>query len=139
MSVNLHVLANPFGITNPRYRMEPFNIAVGKFIRNMKDYGYNIIHYGHESSQVECEHFTAVTNVELSPPEDDGLLIEQNSIYAQIFNQRVSNQLHKVKQSGDMVLCFYGNSQAQSLVEHQYLQDLNQKLKVRMKFVMMLV
>ena len=31
----LHILANPFGITNTRYRMEPFNVAVLKFIENM--------------------------------------------------------------------------------------------------------
>ena len=122
MSVNLHVLANPFGITNPRYRMEPFNIAVGKFIRNMKDYGYNIVHYGHESSQVECEHFTAITNTELPPPQDSGLLANQNPAYAEIFNQRVSQRLHQVKQPGDMVLCFYGNSHAKAIEEHQDLK-----------------
>ena len=124
MSINLHVLANPFGITNPRYRMEPFNIAVGKFIRNMKDYGYNIIHYGHESSQVESEHYSVITNSELPPPDDGGLLIGQNPAYAEIFGQRVSERLHKIKKPGDMVLCFYGNSHAKAVAEHQDLKIL---------------
>ena len=117
MSQTLHVLANPFGITDPKYRMEPFNIAVGKFIRNMKQYDYNIIHYGHESSKVDCEHFTAVTNQELVPPREGDLLLEDKR-YSYIFSQRVNNQLHKVKKPGDMILCFYGISHQAAVAEH---------------------
>lgn len=118
MTINLHVLANPFGITNPRYRMEPFNVAVGKFISNMSKYDYNIIHYGHESSEVGCEHITVITNDELHPPDDHGLLIEQKQEYVTIFGERTNAHLKKVKQEKDLVLCFYGNSHIPAVKDH---------------------
>lgn len=121
MTQTLHVLANPHGITNPQYRMEPFNIAVGKFIRNMKEYDYNIVHYGHESSKVECEHFTAITNEDLPPPAGSNLLLE-NPRNTQLFADRVSKQLHKVKKPGDMVLCFYGNNHELAVKQHHDLK-----------------
>lgn len=114
----LHVLANPYGITNPRYRMEPFNIAVGKFIKNMVLKGYNIIHYGHESSEVDSEHYTVITNRELPPPSDSDLFLE-NQILSKLFCQRVSDRLHKIKKPGDMVLCFYGIAHKDAVAEHQ--------------------
>lgn len=117
----LHILANPFGITHPKYRMEPFNIAVGKFIRNMLPKGYKIIHYGHESSQVECEHFTAVTNKELPPPADNSLMLE-NPALSKIFCDRVSKRLHQIKKPGDLVLCFYGIAHQAAVAEHQDLK-----------------
>lgn len=119
MTINLHVLANPFGITNPRYRMEPFNIAVGKFIRNMQQYDYNIVHYGHESSAVDCEHITVVKNSELNPPDDAGLLCEQRPEYISLFGERASKHIAKIKQPKDMILCFYGNSHIPAVKDHR--------------------
>ena len=52
----LHILTNPSAITHTRYRMEPFNVAAMKFISNMRNRGYDIVHYGHQSAQVECEN-----------------------------------------------------------------------------------
>lgn len=114
----LHILANPYGITNPCYRMEPFNTAVGKFIKNMSTKGYSIIHYGHESSQVDCEHVTVITNQELPPPDEGDLFLE-NPALGDIFCRRVSKHLHQVKKPGDMVLCFYGIAHKNAVAEHQ--------------------
>ena len=117
MKPTLHVLANPFGITHSRYRMEPFNQAVLKFLNNMVPKGYNIIHYGHESSQVPCENVIAVQNTEMPPPEEYSLMPELPGI-RQIWTQRVSEEIGRRKSQNDIILCFYGVSQAQAVAEH---------------------
>jgi len=114
----LHILANPFGITNTRYRMEPFNVAVLKFIENMRKYDhYELVHYGHESSQVNCEHVTAVTNSEMPPPDDSALFLE-NALAKAAFSKRVDAELTRRKKPNDMVLCFYGSSHIDATENH---------------------
>ena len=118
MKPRLHVLANPFGITHSRYRMEPFNQAVLKFITNMIPKGYEIIHYGHESSEVPCESVTAVTNSEMPPPENHSLMPELPGI-RQIWTDRVNAALAARKRPGDQVLCFYGRAHQAAVADHQ--------------------
>lgn len=118
MKPRLHVLSNPFGITHSRYRMEPFNQAVLKFIHNMLPKGYDIVHYGHESSDVPCESVIAVTNTEMFPPENHSLMPELPGI-RQIWTQRVSTELGRRKRPGDQVLCFYGRAHEDAVRDHQ--------------------
>lgn len=107
INTTLHILANPFGITHTRYRMEPFNVAALKFIENMQLRGYNVVHYGHESAQVPCENVVAVTNDELPPP-DDSSIFPHDMRHRDIFNARVNPVLINRARPGDMVLSFYG-------------------------------
>jgi glycosyltransferase involved in cell wall biosynthesis len=118
MKPRLHVLANPFGITHSRYRMEPFNQAVLKFINNMLIKGYDILHYGHESSSVPCENVVAVQNKEMPPPHESSLMPELPGI-RQIWTDRVSEEIGKRKQPGDQVLCFYGRAHEHAVMNHQ--------------------
>lgn len=117
MKPRLHVLANPFGITHSRYRMEPFNQAVLKFIRNMSPRGYEIFHYGHESSDVPCEHVVAVQNTEMPPPPESSLMPEIPGI-KQLWSERVSAEIGRRKRPGDQVLCFYGRAHEQAVAAH---------------------
>lgn len=103
----LHILANPHGITDLTYRMEPFNIAVAKFITNMKQYGYEMFHYGHELSQVDCLNVPVVHSNEVYPRGQDDLF-EHNPAVNKIFCRRVRELLLRNYQKGDLVLCFYG-------------------------------
>lgn len=107
MNPTLHVLSNPNGISAPRYRMEPFNQAVIKFVRNMVPLGWNLIHYGHQSSEVDCENVVCVSNKELPPPADNDLFVE-NHMLQQIFTQTASAHITARKKSNDMILCFFG-------------------------------
>jgi len=107
MKPTLHVLANPYGITHTRYRMDPFNVAVLKFIENMAPKGYEIIHYGHESSSVPCEHVKCVTNDEQPPPEHDKVFLSDPTIN-QAYTTRADGEIARRKKRGDMILCFYG-------------------------------
>lgn len=114
MKPTLHVLANPHGITDLAYRMEPFNIAAAKMITNMTKLGYKVLHYGHELSQVDCENI-AVTNVHEVFPRGYDDLFEHNSAIVKIFCRRTREQLLKRYQTGDIVLCFYGTDQQEAV------------------------
>lgn len=110
MKPRLHILANPHGITDLTYRMEPFNIAAAKMISNMTGLGYEILHYGHEQSQVACENISVVHSNEISPRGDDDLF-QHNPSVAKIFCRRAREELSRRYRPDDMILCFYGTDQ----------------------------
>ncbi len=112
----LHVLPNPSGITNLAWRMDPFGMAVHKFIVGMSKLGYEVIHYGHESSDVPCEHVTVVTNEDMPPPEYSSMLVHNNDIAA-IWTRNVRPILHRRSAPNDMVLCFYGNAHQAAVID----------------------
>lgn len=114
----LHILTNPSGITHTRYRMEPFNIAALKFIKNMKDRGFNLVHYGHQSAEVDCEHEICITNDELNPPEDGDLFLHKPNLI-ETYNIRATEKISKRKKQGDMVLAFYGQANKPTMDAHQ--------------------
>jgi glycosyltransferase involved in cell wall biosynthesis len=113
----LHILTNPSGITHTRYRMEPFNVAAMKFVSNMRNRGYNIIHYGHESAEVDCENEICITNNELPPPENGDLFLHKPHLIER-YNERASQIIKKRKKSGDMILAFYGQANKATMDEH---------------------
>lgn len=117
IATTLHILTNPSGITHTNYRMEPFNVAALKFIENMQHRGYNVVHYGHESAGVSCEHITCIKNDELPPPDHGDLFLHRHDLIP-IYNQRASAEIAKRKQSGDMILCFYGQANKATTEEH---------------------
>jgi glycosyltransferase involved in cell wall biosynthesis len=107
MKPRLHILANPHGITDLTYRMEPFNIAVAKMIANLVPRGYEILHYGHELSDVACETVPVVHSNEVFPRGEDDLF-EHNPAIVKIFCRRSREQLLQRYRPGDLILCFYG-------------------------------
>ena len=114
MKPRLHILANPHGITDLTYRMEPFNIAVAKMISNMTNLGYEIMHYGHELSRVDCETVPVVHSNEVySRGPDD--LFEHNPAVAKIFCRRTRNELGRRYRADDIILCFYGTDQKEAV------------------------
>ena len=113
MNPTLHILPNPYGITDLRYRMEPFNIAVHKFISSMQKRGWNTIHYGHESSTVDCENVVCTTLDDVTPKGDHELFSHDNMKKTDvnvsvIAGQRANLELQKRCRPKDIVLCFYG-------------------------------
>jgi glycosyltransferase involved in cell wall biosynthesis len=114
MKPRLHILANPHGITDPVYRMEPFNIAAHKMIYNMAPKGYEILHYGHEASRVDCENVVVVQNNEVFPRGEDDLF-NHNPAIAKIFCRRVHDELSRRYRADDIILCFYGTDQQEAV------------------------
>jgi len=134
MNPTLHVLANPNGISAPRYRMEPFNQAVIKFVRNMTPLGWNIVHYGHQSSEIDCENVTCVTNQELPPPADGDLFMENHELQ-NIFTQRAITEIASRKKTNDMILCFFGTSHQAVAAQHQDLKIIEPSIGYRAECV----
>ena len=88
--------------------MEPFNIAVSKFITNMTALGWEVVHYGHELSQVNCENVPIIFSSEIPAQKEDTLFLHIAGI-AELFGQRANKELLSKCESGDAILCFYGS------------------------------
>ena len=88
--------------------MEPFNIAVAKFIANMTALSWEMIHYGHELSQVSCETVPVIFSSEIPKQQEDTLFPHVAGI-AELFGQRTNQELMSRIEPGDAVLCFYGS------------------------------
>ena len=104
----IHVLPNPSGITHERYRTDAFGIAASKFIRSMPEFGYDLVHYGHEASEVDCEHVTVITNNDFAAPDDAGAMLYHRQDLTDLYNQRVTPILQSRVRPGDIVASFYG-------------------------------
>ena len=114
----IHILPNASGITSERYRTDAFGIATCKFIKSMSKLGYNIIHYGHEAYEVDCEHHTLVNNNDFPAPEDAGVMLYHNNRLKDIFNKNLDDILPRTKSPGDLVACFYGYGPRPVLDKH---------------------
>jgi len=113
----LHILTNPSAITHTRYRMEPFNVAAMKFISNMRNRGYELIHYGHQSAEVECETEICITNDELPPPENGDLFLHKPHL-VELYNSRATQIVKRRKKPNDMILAFYGQANKATMDDH---------------------
>lgn len=76
--------------------------------------GHHIIHYGHESSQVECaEHVTVVTQALFDKVygeydwKSQQFKWDRNDEVHRAYTANCIAEIHKRKQKGDFVLCFF--------------------------------
>lgn len=118
--VTLHILSNPYGITDLRYRMDPFNVAICKLIQYMQSYGYQVYHYGHESSVVSCDNIPVIYTHEFAPPAFDQMFQRNDQLIA-LFNRRASDAIGKLKRPNDLVLVLWGTSQQPAVAAHSNL------------------
>lgn len=114
----IHVLPNPSGVTNENYRMDAFGIATSKFIKTIPKFGYRLIHYGHELSEVECDNIPIIFNKDNPIDTNTGNLLEHKEDIAKLYCDRLRETLYSTKSSGDLVACFYGWSVKDALTPH---------------------
>lgn len=106
----IHVLPNPSGITSEEYRTDAFGIAACKFIKTMPKFGYNILHYGHQESRVDCENIVVITNEDFPAPEDRSAMLYHQDHLRNLFSERANKLLKSTVKDGDLVVSFYGNA-----------------------------
>jgi glycosyltransferase involved in cell wall biosynthesis len=120
--MKLHVLAVPHTVTtNKGYLSCAFTQKVVKFCQMMKPY-YDIIHYVHERSEVDCyEHVTVMTDEVLQ--KTYGGTSWQHSfarhsikdLAHKTFNKNTHKALASRIAPGDAILCFWGKSIAKAV------------------------
>jgi glycosyltransferase involved in cell wall biosynthesis len=97
--------------------MEPFNVAAMKFISNMRNRGYDMVHYGHQSADVESENEICITNDELPPPENGDLFLHKPHLI-ELYNSRATQIVKRRKKPNDMILAFYGQANKTTMDDH---------------------
>lgn len=93
----LHILSSPYSPVNINNRIDPFSIAVVKFIDQMTRHGWNCVHYGIPDSAVNCELVQCVE-----------VICADNAINIYEYNDRAGSAIAERKQSGDIIVCFHG-------------------------------
>jgi len=112
--MKLHALGIPHTVTSKEYLSCAFTQKVLKFC-HMMNQDYEIVHYGHEDSEVNCsEHVTVTTNDDLlkaygSYDWKKEFFKHNTSDHAhQTFYQKAEIELKKRVKEGDAILCFWG-------------------------------
>lgn len=93
----LHILSNPDSPVHINNRIDPFSIAVVKFIKNMQELGWNCIHYGVAGCEVSCETIICLDTISA----DRNTCIEK-------YNRKAGEEIKARKNAGDMIMCFHG-------------------------------
>ena len=117
--MKLHALAIPHTVTSKEYLSCAFTQKVLKFCEMMKD-EYEIIHYGHEDSEIACaEHVSVTSNDDLlkaygSYDWKKEFFKHNTGDHAhQTFYHKAEVELEKRTEEGDAILCFWGNGHQQ--------------------------
>ena len=112
--MKLHVLAIPHTVTSKEYLSCAFTQKVLKFCEMMSPF-YEIIHYGHEDSEVKCsEHVTLTNNQTLLDAygtydwKKDFFKHNTNEHAHSVFYHKGKQELEKRVNEGDAILCFWG-------------------------------
>lgn len=93
----LHILSSPDKPVHIDNRIDAFAVAVVKFIDNMKQYGWDCVHYGIPGCQVDCETVICLPYV-----------YNDSNIGMQEYNKNAAKEIEKRKKPGDLIMCFHG-------------------------------
>lgn len=110
-----HILPPPHVVTSPEYSACAYGAKARKFGKMMVARGHEVIHYGHEDSDLVCtEHVTVVTNNDFKKSYGDFdwrknfFKFDMNDHVYKVFNQNAIREIQKRKQPLDFLLPFWG-------------------------------
>lgn len=114
--MRFHVLAVPHTVTSKEFVACAFTQKVLKFASMMHRRGHEVIHYGHEESQVECtEHVTVLSSAAWRKCYGDydwrttQFKYDTNDLAYRCFTANAVHEIGLRKQSGDFLLPFWGS------------------------------
>jgi glycosyltransferase involved in cell wall biosynthesis len=111
-----HLLGLPHTVTSKEYNACAYTQKVWKFGKMMRARGHEIIHYGHEDSDLDCdEHVTVTTNADLKKAYGDYnwrknfYKFDMNDHAYLTFFENAKREVGLRKQKHDFLLPFWGH------------------------------
>ena len=114
--MRFHLLGLPHTVTSKEYNACAYTQKIVKFGKMMKARGHEIIHYGHEESNLVCdEHVTVLTSDDWKKSYGDHdwrkhfFKFDTNDYAYRTFYKNAIEEVGKRKQKNDFILPFWGS------------------------------